>query len=65
MALFQRRRRRRVDPDAPLGLVVPIRGVIITDPKTCEVLFDEIAEREKQHRMKGRPNTVFEDEASE
>lgn len=62
MALFQRRRRGKADPDQPLGLVVPVRGVIITDPKTGEILFDEIAEREKQFRMKGRPNVIFEED---
>ena len=62
MALFQRRRRFKVDPERPLGLCVPTRGVIITDPKTGEVLFDEIAEREKQFRMKGRPVVEFEED---
>jgi hypothetical protein len=64
MALFQRRRGRRIgNPgNQPLGLVVPTRGLIITDPKTGEILFDEIAEREKQFRMKGRPPMIFEED---
>jgi hypothetical protein len=65
MALFQRRRRRKTDPDAPLGLVVPVRGVVLLDPKTGEIAFDEIAEREKAFRMKGRPAIIFEDEERE
>ena len=59
MALFQRRRRRKADPDAPLGLVTPPRGVVVTDPKTNEVVYDEIAEREIEYRMKGRTPVIF------
>jgi len=66
MALFQRRRRRKADPDAPLGLVVPIRGVVVTDPKTNEVIYDEIREREYEYRMmKGRTPITFIEEVPE
>lgn len=64
MALFQRRRRGRVDPNAPLGLCVGPRARQIFNDKG-ECLYDELAEMELAYRMRGRLIVTFEEEVSE
>ena len=64
MALFQRRRRGRVDPNAPLGLVVgPRARQVFNDRGEC--IYDELADMELAYRMRGRPIMTFEEEQAE
>jgi hypothetical protein len=46
--------------DAPLGLIVPPRAVVIRNPKG-EVIFDGLSEAEAAYRRNGRPPVVFEE----
>lgn len=48
------------DPTRPLGLVVPPRGVVISDGKG-NVIRDTIAEDEIEYRRNGRPPVIFDD----
>jgi hypothetical protein len=62
MPLFQRRRRKSVDPNARLGLCVPVRALQIFDPKTGKLIYDELPILEKEYRMNGRPEITFEED---
>jgi hypothetical protein len=65
MPLFQRRRRSGpADLNAPLGLVVPARALQIFDPKTGELIYDELPLIEKAFLMEGRQPVIFIEDAS-
>lgn len=73
MALFQRRRSRIKAEDQMSGLVVGPRAIVILKKmpnkdgvrQPDEVVFDGLAEAERDYRMNGRPPVIFEDDTAE
>jgi hypothetical protein len=63
MARFDfKRRRGRVGQGPPsLGLIVPLRALLMFDDKR-NVVYDELRERENSYRKLGRAPVVFEED---
>ncbi len=47
--------------DLQLGLVVPLTARVILDPATGAIIWDELAEIEREFRRGGRPRVTFEE----